>query len=81
MAHGPRAEWNYSPMNLSNINVKQELVKAVITFLIYLGTEFVATASLANPITDWSVWVVGVILAGSRIVVSQLVGVLMTTKV
>lgn len=59
------------------MNWRQEGIKAALTFAIFVGAAFVATGG-ENPVDDWSGWVTGVVLAGSRVAVSSLVASLAT---
>ena len=52
------------------MNWRQEALKAGLTFVIFVGSAFVATPETMD---DWQGWAIGMVLAGSRVAVSSLV--------
>ena len=51
---------------------KTELLFALATFLVYVGSAFIASGDA--PVTDWGDWAVGVSVAGARAAVAALIG-------
>lgn len=50
---------------------RDELFYAAAVFIVYVGTAYAATGD--QPVEDWQEWLIGVVVAGSRVAVAALI--------